>query len=235
MLEIKSLIALLILLAACGSAPITGFREVGDPELVPTQCPDFSGTYFYPGSEHHGEVCTSLTRFEVSKLFLPMDHGYWDIGSDSTLAIHQIGCIRLEIVFTEEVIYGEERAQSLVPGGGAPGRKHFELLQPAPDGGRVVKFWRQFNVDLTPGRKHAEVRWGEDSVYLRYRYTGKGFGAGTTRLFTSMWLQKRLDGGLLYRIRKQETLFRTPPHDGIGELDLECVLAPVAPEDDRGG
>ncbi len=228
MLEIRFSIAALILLAACGSSPITGFREVGDPGLIPTRCPDFSGHYFYPGSERHGEVCTSLNRFGVTKLYMPAGHGFGIVGSESTLDIRQVGCARLEIGFTEDLVYGEERARAM-PTHDAAGRRVREVLGgPFPDGSYRVRLWRETNVDLTPGRKHAEVRWGEDSVYLRYRYTGKGFGAGTTRLFTSMWLQKRPDGGLLYRIRKQETLLRTPPHDGIGEIDQECMLTPVA-------
>jgi hypothetical protein len=204
-----------------GLAACSGLEPVRAPAPPPDHCPDLGGTYAYPGYERQAEACVNVTKFGFGRgLPVPASTGWDYIIAASDIRIEQHDCEQLVVHAPFGIEYHDstyDRVMEFLP------REGIRYRVVRPDPGAVpgyfrVDKWATADIDLVPGPRR-EVRWGEDSLHLRYRFRAAGFGAGWSRNYLTLVLRKLPDGALLYDLRHDET----PGEDG----EISCVLPPA--------
>ena len=212
------------LLSAAGLALLASLCAGADaqsaPSRVPAECPDFSGIYGYPGVDRESDVCTLLTDSTFGAgLPVPATSGYLSIRAEAEIEIRQEGCQRIGFYAPFAIDYLDRYRDQVLEDLRRSGTRYRVL----PDGGALpgyfrVDKWGTVEVDLIPGARR-EVRWSEDSLYLRYRFRAEGFGAGWGRHFFTLRLTKLPSGALQYELRHDQT--------GPGDAAIACTLQPA--------
>jgi hypothetical protein len=198
--------------------------SAGVQPAPPAHCPDFSGTYSYPGYEHQADVCTTVTKADFGVgLPIPRSTGWQPIVAATQIRLRQHDCDRIDLYGPAGIHYLRRNYEQVVREVKTEGIRYRVVTdlpyKYSPDYFRVDK-WGTAEIDLVPGPRR-EVHWGEDSVRLRYRFRAEGFGAGWSRNYFTLVLRKLPDGALLYNLRRDEI-------PGADE-EISCTLPP-APE-----
>lgn len=185
-----------------------GAREF--PEIA--KCPDFTGTFHYPGPDT--ALCSHTSRFGFSGLALPSlsekSGGYQILRKAGTFQIRQAGCSSL--VFSALVQWSK------------PPHLKKGLTYKDPESWYDQPWTRTFHFlppDKGEERFPPTVEWTENSLKFRSRFIAAGFGAGwgyNAMVFTLEW--KDADT-LLYTFRHEEG------RRGKKFSDIQCELKRV--------
>ena len=206
------LLAIILLLQILqGSADAQNLPEIA-------KCPDFTGTFDYPGPQ--SDACAHTSAFGFGKLVLPAltkrSGGYQRMFKAGELRIRQSGCAH--ITFSATIA---THARRPAPGVGV------DLNDP---NNYYYSDWSG-TIDLLPPEKGEErypptVEWAEKSLTFRSRFVAEGFGAGwgyNAMLFTLEWKD---EDTLLYSFRHEKG------RRGKKFMDIHCELERVADEDE---
>lgn len=186
-------VALFVLVSGCTFS----YSRPVKPELAET-CPDFSGSYAYPGIAQIDAVCPHRSTWP--DLAFPGEGGFMILAdAPHTIVIRQDGCETLTI----------------------RGRSGPTYLGAPPEG-----FPDEVVLSLVRRRKADRVEWGQDSLFWRRKFKPAGaiiFPVVTIN-YMEMWL-KLERGGLRYRLRHVENNLRRDFLAGEIECFLPLEMA----------
>jgi len=227
-------VGVLMAVLVCGCSIGSG-GAAERPDLPPVRCPNFSGTYSYPGVEHAHEVCTLGAGGGFGQDYsLPLPSrgarhsghavpsgGWGCVEAPAEIEIRQQDCTEISLSGPVTVLYHKDDYEIVMQDlEKVRGRYRYKVYPEAslPGYFRVDK-WGTSRLQLDPTTKGAELTWGEDFLSYRFRFRAEGFGAGWSRNYLTLTLRKLPDGTLSYRLRHDQT--------GPGDHEIECRLAPV--------